>query len=75
MICGNYQIMNERIIHCTILIVIYLKYSLHIITVTNDLNKRTNREAALSDIGEDQVREACKYLKSTGSTPTVVRYR
>lgn len=34
----------------------------------------TNREAALSELGEVQVREACRYLKSTGSTPTVVRY-
>ncbi|KAL9186147.1 hypothetical protein ACHAXT_005385 [Thalassiosira profunda] len=34
----------------------------------------TNREAALSEIGEAQVREACRYLKSTGSNPTVVRY-
>ena len=34
----------------------------------------TNREAALSEIGVEQVREACRFLKSTGSAPTVVRY-
>ncbi|KAL7535143.1 hypothetical protein ACHAXR_006298, partial [Thalassiosira sp. AJA248-18] len=34
----------------------------------------TNREAALSELGEEQVTEACRYLKSTGIQPTVVRY-
>jgi len=34
----------------------------------------TNREAALSEFGEEQVREACRFLISSGSTPTVVRY-
>lgn len=34
----------------------------------------TNREAALSELGEQQVREACRMLKSSGISPTVVRY-
>jgi len=34
----------------------------------------TNREAALSQQGEDEVRRACSLLKRTGSTPTIVRY-
>ncbi|KAL7470284.1 hypothetical protein ACHAXS_010512, partial [Conticribra weissflogii] len=34
----------------------------------------TNREAALSELGERQVLESCKFLKETGSSPTVVRY-
>ena len=37
--------------------------------------KRTNREAALSELGQEQVINACTYLKSTtGFQPTVVRY-
>lgn len=35
---------------------------------------RTNREAALSELGEEQVKEACNYLKSTGISPSIVRY-
>lgn len=34
----------------------------------------TNREAALSDYGEVQVRDACGYLISRDANPTVVRY-
>mmetsp|Transcript_24392 Transcript_24392/g.51458 ORF Transcript_24392/g.51458 Transcript_24392/m.51458 type:complete len:87 (-) Transcript_24392:1105-1365(-) len=34
----------------------------------------TNREAALSELGERQVLEACEFLKEMGSSPTVVRY-
>jgi len=34
----------------------------------------TNREAALSDLGDEQVREACRYIKEYASQPTVVRY-
>lgn len=34
----------------------------------------TNREAALSDVGVRQVREACRYIASSGSSPTIVRY-
>ncbi|KAL7548434.1 hypothetical protein ACHAWF_011723, partial [Thalassiosira exigua] len=36
----------------------------------------TNREAALSELGEEQVREACRYLRAAGpdTVPTVVRY-
>lgn len=34
----------------------------------------TNREAALSELGNLQVRDACKYLISQGINPTVVRY-
>lgn len=34
----------------------------------------TNREAALSELGDLQVRDACKYLISQGINPTVVRY-
>jgi hypothetical protein len=34
----------------------------------------TNREAALSEFGESQVRNACKLLLSEGVSPTVVRY-
>eukprot|EP00804_Cyclotella_cryptica_P001723 CCRYP_009100-RC/>CCRYP_009100-RC protein AED:0.04 eAED:0.04 QI:96/1/1/1/0.71/0.62/8/2625/521 len=34
----------------------------------------TNREAALSEFGESQVRNACKMLLSSGISPTVVRY-
>ena len=34
----------------------------------------TNREAALSEIGEEQVRRACKKLSATGSQPTIIRY-
>ena len=35
---------------------------------------RTNREAALSELGEEQVLEACEFLKASGINPTVVRY-
>ena len=59
---------------------------------TNDTppNKRTNREAALSDLGRGQVAAACGHLlgssasdradadagssRAAGATPTVVRY-
>lgn len=34
----------------------------------------TNREAALSEVGEGEVRRACNLLKASGITPTVVRY-
>jgi bisphosphoglycerate-dependent phosphoglycerate mutase len=34
----------------------------------------TNREAALSEKGEDEVRRACNLMKMSGITPTVVRY-
>lgn len=34
----------------------------------------TNREAALSEVGEEEVRRACNLLKASGITPTVVRY-
>jgi hypothetical protein len=34
----------------------------------------TNREAALSEQGENEVRRACNLLKRTGITPTIVRY-
>jgi len=34
----------------------------------------TNREAALSELGDEQVREACRYIKEYASQPTVVRY-
>jgi hypothetical protein len=34
----------------------------------------TNREAALSEVGEAQVRNACRLLSSSGKSPTVVRY-
>lgn len=34
----------------------------------------TNREAALSELGESQVKNACELLLSEGSSPTVVRY-
>ncbi|KAK1738386.1 phosphoglycerate mutase family protein [Skeletonema marinoi] len=34
----------------------------------------TNREAALSEKGEDEVRRACNLLKNMGVTPTIVRY-
>ena len=34
----------------------------------------TNREAALSELGDVQVRNACRFLKSQDITPTVVRY-
>jgi hypothetical protein len=34
----------------------------------------TNREAALSNLGEMQVKNACKYLAEAGIVPTVVRY-
>ena len=28
----------------------------------------------MSELGEEQVREACRFLISSGSTPTVARY-
>lgn len=34
----------------------------------------TNREAALSDKGEDEVRQACHLLKEAGIAPSIVRY-
>lgn len=34
----------------------------------------TNREAALSELGEEQVRGACTFLASSGTAPTIVRY-
>ena len=34
----------------------------------------TNREAALSELGDEQVREACRFIKENASQPTVVRY-
>jgi hypothetical protein len=34
----------------------------------------TNREAALSEKGEGEVRRACNQLKAMGITPTIVRY-
>lgn len=34
----------------------------------------TNREASLSEVGEEEVRRACNLLKASGITPTVVRY-
>lgn len=34
----------------------------------------TNREAALSELGDIQVKNACRFLNSQDITPTVVRY-
>ena len=43
--------------------------------ITNYNKTSTNREAALSELGAEQVREACSYIKASGaSPPTVVRY-